>query len=119
MAAMYIRYKFMGQDLIDWNIQEYTGYKPISTYYSDFSIAERFGEKAIRDTYAQAKKYWFSDYKWLTEIVMILNWKIWEHYYGGNEKYGLLYNELWEEAKAYAEKNLKGEELSYYFSTTD
>lgn len=37
--------------VIDWNIEEVTGYKPISTLYSDMSIADMFGEKAVKDTY--------------------------------------------------------------------
>ena len=26
----------------DWKIEELTGYKPISTFYTDFSIADNF-----------------------------------------------------------------------------
>lgn len=63
----------------DWNIEALTGYKPITTFYTDFSIAEPFGESAIKDTYERAFKIWKSDYKYLTELVMVLNWKCWEH----------------------------------------
>lgn len=77
----------------DWNIEEMTGYHPITTFYMDFSIADRFGEDAIRDTYKRGLAYAKTDYKVLTEFVMVLNWKIWEHY-ETNEKYGQLYNSL-------------------------
>ena len=34
-----------------WNIEEMTGYHPISTFYEDFSIADRYGVPSIRDTF--------------------------------------------------------------------
>lgn len=101
-----------------WNIEAMTGYKPITTFYEDFSIADAFGPSAIKDTYKRAFRAWKKDHKYLTELVMVLNWKIWEHN-GHNEVYARLYNELWEEADAWAMDNLKSEELSYFISTTD
>lgn len=102
----------------DWNIEEMTGYKPLTTFYTDFSIAEKYGEIAIKDTYDTLKKYWCKDYKYLTELVMVLNWKIWEHY-ESNDKLARLYNDLWEELDNYAIENLQGEELVYFYRTTD
>ena len=101
-----------------WNIEAMTGYKPITTFYEDFSIADWFGVDAIRDTFNRAFKHWKEDYQFLTELVMALNWKIWEHY-EHNEKYAKLYNELWEKADTYATSHLKGEELAYFYRTTD
>ena len=63
-----------------WNIEEMTGYKPISTFYEDFSIADMFGVNAVKDTYKRAMASWKNDYKMLTELVMVLNWKIWRWY---------------------------------------
>lgn len=103
----------------DWKIEEITGYKPMTTYFSDFSIADAFGEYAIRDTYKRAMDEWKDDYKYLTEIVMVLNWKLWQHYEEGNEKYQDIYNELYEKARSYALSNLKDDELTYYYQTTD
>ena len=102
----------------DWNIEAMTGYAPITTYYTDFGIAERFGTKAIRDTYQNAKRNWGDNIKFFTEIVMVLNWKIWEHN-ESNREYALLYNRLWEEAENYAMNHFKGEELDYFLRTTD
>ena len=99
-------------------MEEMTGYKTFTTFFDDFSIADRFGASAIKDTFNRAFKEWKNDYKYLTELVMMLNWKIWEHYQT-NEEYGALYNELWEKADEYACENLKDEELSYFFRTTD
>jgi hypothetical protein len=101
-----------------WNIEAMTGYSPITTFYEDFSIADKFGLDAIQDTYNRAMEGWKNNYKYLTELVMALNWKIWEHY-EHNEAYAELYDKLYREADEYACENLKGEELSYFFRTTD
>lgn len=101
-----------------WNIEAMTGYKPITTFYEDFYIADAFSTGAIKDTFQNCFRYWRSDYRYLTELVMVLDWKIWEH----NEtkpEYAELYNELWIEASEWAVNNLKGEKLKYYYRTTD
>ena len=95
------------------------GYETFTTFYMDFSIADKFGVNAIKDTYKRAFKEWKSDYKYLTELVMVLNWKLWHHYENGNEVLAKVYDELWREAHDYAYDTLKGEELSYYYQTTN
>lgn len=103
-----------------WNIEEMTGYKPITTLYEDFSIADAFGAAAVKDTYTRALQFAKdSGYKELTELVLVLNWKIWEHYNQKEEKLAGLYDKLWKQVDEYAMNNLKEDELSYYFSTTD
>ena len=101
-----------------WNIEAVTGYKPISTFYEDLSIADRFGVAAIKDTYDRVVESWLSDCKMFTEFVMALNWKIWEHY-ESNEVVARVYNDLWEKADILAQETFKGEELAYYYRTTD
>ncbi len=102
----------------NWLIEEETGYKPMHTFYEDLSIADAFGASAVLDTYKRVMKEWSKNYKALTEFVMALNWKIWEHY-KSEQKLALVYNELYFKAKQYAEDHLKGEELSYFIRTTD
>lgn len=99
-------------------MQEECNYTTISTFWDDFTIADRFGVKAIQDTYNRAFKEWRTNYKMLTELVMVLNHKIWQHY-ESNEVIAKLYNNLWEKADAYACENLKGEELNYFYKVTD
>lgn len=101
-----------------WNVEELTGYKPITTFWNDFSIADNYGLEAIQDTYNRAFKEWKSDYKYLTELVMVLNHKIWQ-WYETNKEIALLYDRLWKEADEYAFTNLKGNELSYFYEITD
>ena len=101
-----------------WNIEAMTGYKPKTTFYEDFSIADRFGTAAVKDTYKRAMQAWKDNCEYLTELVMALNWKIWEHYQT-NEALATVYNDLWEKAAEYAQTHLQGEELTYYYNTTD
>lgn len=102
-----------------WNIESMTGYKPITTFYEDFSIADKFGLDAIKDTYGNAFKSWKNDYKYITELVMVLNWKIWEHYENGDKEIAKLYDQLWRWLDNWCFDNLKNEELDYYIRTID
>ena len=105
--------------LPNWKIEEMTGYKPITSFYMDFSIADLFGKEAILDTFKRAMNEWKTNYKYLTELVMAVNWKSWEHYEKGNMELMELYADLYYEGREYALDNLKGEELHYDFETTD
>ena len=102
-----------------WNIEAMTGYKPQTTFYEDFSIADMFGISAIKDTYKRGIETAEAlGHIYLTEFVMALNWKIWEHYQS-NDTYGRLYNDLWMQAQDVATTTLQGDELMYYYRTTD
>ena len=102
----------------DWTIEEMTGYKPITTFYTDFSIADKFGVEAIKDTYKRVFQEWKYDYKYITELAMVLNWKLWR-WYGKNNELSMLYDSLWKEIDGWCIDNLKGKELEYYYKTTD
>lgn len=98
----------------------------VTTFWEDFTIAEKSGGiPAIRDTYKRAFNEWKTNYKYLTELVMVLNHKIWQWYDGNEDDKGLhteiarCYNELWQKTAKYAETHLKGDELSYYYRITD
>ena len=121
MMAQFIMYDYMGAPMYEWNIEEFCGYKPKTTYYTDFGIAERFGKDAIVDTYKRAVKYWGDSIEWMTEIVMVLNWKIWEHYHRGNDEMVKFYDELWRKAQDEVFKRYEDDEeaMDYYFRTTD
>ncbi len=90
-----------------------------TTFWSDFSIADRFGVAGIKDTYKRAFAEWKDDYVYLTELVIVLNHKIWQHWEDGNEDVARIYNELWMKADGYAMEHLKGDELNYFIRTTD
>ena len=121
------------------NLGEMTDWKPSYTFYSDFAIAEfcqvYMREKsAVKKTYSQVIKSWGSNYKSLTEIVMVLNHKSWAFakpnrvdakYLNVGDSWAdffvELYTELYQKAdELYRKKYGKNDEaMSYYLSVTD
>ena len=101
----------------------YEDYATFTTFWSDFSIAERFGYEAIDDTAARAYKEWKNDVKYLTELVMILNHKCWMYYHDGAEAlsdhYSDLYYKYYEKALNYLDKKGNKEDISYFIRTLD
>ena len=45
-----------------WPIEEETAYKPQTTFWQDFSIADKFGTGAVQDTYNRAFAEWKGNY---------------------------------------------------------
>lgn len=103
----------------NWSIEQETGYKPITTFYQDFSIADNFNIDAVKDTYNRAFKEWQDNYKYITELVMVLNWKIWEHHNSNNIELSKVYNDLWVKLDKWVQDNFNANELDYYYTTTD
>lgn len=101
-----------------WNVEEFCGYTPITTFWDDFSIADRFGKSAVQDTFNRAFAEWKSNYKYLTELAMVLNHKSWQ-YCESNEALTELYAELYYKVYDYAVENLKSEEIRYFFEILD
>lgn len=83
----------------EWGITKETGYEPMTTFWQDFSIAERFGIESVRDTYRKVKQEWSDNYKYWTELVLVLNHKIW-YWYDVNPASPLarIHNDLWQDA---------------------
>lgn len=94
-------------------------YECKTTFWSDFTIAERFGHSAVKDTFRRAFKEWKTNAEFLTELSMVLNWKSWAHYEAGDHELATIYSKFWEEVHEYAYTHLKGDDLSYYWSITD
>ena len=102
----------------NWTIQELTGYEVKTTFYTDFSISEIFGVDSIRSTYIQCFNEWKENYEYITELCMVLNWKMFR-WYEVRDEYYELYKLLYTELDQWCVNNLKGEELEYYYQTTD
>lgn len=89
-----------------------------TTFWDDFSIADRYGEPAIKDTFVRAFYAWRADTEFVTELVLVLNWKCW-YWYGKNNSYSKLYSDLYYKADGWCKNNLKGDDARYYFEMTD
>ena len=120
MSGDYFSFDMSTMKLKDWKryAKENYNYDIITTFGNDFDIADNFGADAIKDTFNRAFNEWKGNYKYLTELVLILNWKI-RQYYKKNDEFMELYSALWAEADGYATDNLEGEELEYFYQTTD
>lgn len=70
-------------------------YQPKTTFWMGFSIADQFGIATIKDIYNRAFKEWKNNHVYLTELVMVLNHKIWQ-WYEKDEAIARVYNDLWE-----------------------
>ena len=90
-----------------------------TTFWQDFTIADKYGRNAINDTYRRAFGEWKSDYRYVTDLVMVLNHKIWQHWENKNNELAEVYDKLWRVADEWCMENLKGEELNYFLRTTD
>lgn len=93
-------------------------YKFESSFWEEFSIAENYGGDAVRKHYDLVFSQWKDNLKFLTELVLVLNIKIFI-WYGVDDSIGKMYDQLWKETDGYALDTLKGEDLHYYLSTLD
>lgn len=90
-----------------------------TTFKQDFTIADRFGISAIKDTFKRAFSKWKNNTVYVTELCVVLNWKLCEHFEKKNTSYAELYNELWEKVDVWCQENLKGKDLEYFYKITD
>ena len=107
------------KDMFICSYPEWQEQRISTTFWQDFTIADAFGIKAIQDTFNRAFKEWKSNYKYLTELVGVLNHKIWQHYENSNTEVSQLYDKLWREADAYGCDNLKDDELKFFLYVLD
>ena len=94
------------------------GYEMKTTFWEDFTIADAFGVSAIEDTYNRAFNGWKHDYVYITELSLVLNWKMFQWYEKDDSKYQIYYN-LYTKLDAWCMDNLRNNELIYYIDTTD
>ena len=94
------------------------GYTMVTTFFEDFSIADEFGEEAIKDTWKNAFKAWKHNHVYLTELAIVMsNESCW--WWDKNKEISILYAELYRKTDAYCMEHLKGEELAFYINATD
>lgn len=100
------------------SLEKMLDYKFESSFWEEFSIAENYGGDAVRKHYDLVFSQWKDNLKFLTELVLVLNIKIFI-WYGVDDSIGKMYDQLWKETDGYALDTLKGEDLHYYLSTID
>lgn len=118
--------------LPEWSMAKEIGYKPKTTFWDDFSIAELYGEpspiEGIIDTAQRAFREWKHDVVYITELSLVLNHKgfFWHNVgvdHGEDEEHKLFLNirdaymELWRQLHDWVHDNLKGDDFEYYFQT--
>lgn len=101
-----------------WDFAEELGYEPKTTFWEDFTKAEKGGKDEILKTFSKLFEEAKKNYLDLTEFVMVLNHKIWK-WYKTDSHIAKVYDDLWKEADEYACDNLRGEELNYFYRTLD
>ena len=52
-----MKIKILNRDIVE----AHTGYRPFTTFFEDFSIADNFGLDAIKDTYNRTFNEWKND----------------------------------------------------------
>lgn len=66
-----------------------------TTFMQDFCIAEWCGGvKAVLDTFKQASTEWKDNPIYMAELILVLNFKVWEMHARHYTTWGLLYNDL-------------------------
>ena len=92
-----------------------------TNFCRDFMIAEVYGISAIRNTFNRAFSSWKCHYKYLTELAMTLNHRLfyWHEAAGENDERTELYRKLWQQADDWGYNNLKGDELSFFLRVLD
>ena len=102
--------------LKDWKIEALTGYKPHTTFYVDFSLSDPYGIVAITETYNRLFEESKNNVVHITELVLVLQWKIYEHY-DNNKILTKFYQSMWEVTDNWCRNNLKGNDLKYFENT--
>jgi hypothetical protein len=89
-----------------------------TTFFSDLSIAEWYGIDSVKDTYKRVVASWKDDVVYMSEFVIALNQKIWQHY-ETDRKLAKVYNDLWIECDDFCREHFEDDDLSYYFEYID
>ena len=98
-------------------LMEKVGYKEITTYASDFDNADMLGAKAIMDTYNKAFEEAKDDYRYLTELHMVLEYKCVKWLDQRDTTISKLYYDLFLDTSFHASCTLRDDELEYFIDS--
>lgn len=91
-----------------WHPQKVVGYKPITKYYTNFSYAEAEGKDSIMTAYNSFFSLYKNDKDYMAELLLMLIFKVEEHFSNDNIEFALLYKELYEKVKAHIKASFEG-----------
>lgn len=119
--------QFKLPNLPKWSMAKELGYEPKTTFWQDFSIADRFGTEAIKDTYRRAVSEWRDQVMYIAELSLVLNHKAFWYQSAAERRDGdkrlkalsNLYFRLWEDLDIYAKGHFIGDDAAYYYRVTD
>jgi hypothetical protein len=101
-------------------LSQFTDWRPTTLYWQRFSIGEKYGVDEVEEVYNDIFNAAKNDYKLLTELVMILNHKTWQHCEELiDSKFCKTYEDLYYKTRKYALDSLKNDELKYFLDVTD
>ena len=83
------------------------GYTQRTTFSDDFTIAERNGIPAIKETYRNAFNSWKTDVVFITELVLVLNWKMLYMDERHMTEKSVMYYKCWVELSNWCERHLE------------
>ena len=95
------------------------GYTQRTTFWDDFTIAERFGLPAIKDTYKNAFNSWKTDVVFITELVLVLNWKMLYMDERHMTEKSVMYYKCWVESSNWCERHLEAGAYEYFLNVID
>ena len=103
------------------NLGNVGNYRRRTTFYADLSIAEWYNKESVNDTYNRVMKEWLGNIEYITEFVLCLNWKCWEHHGRGNQELAILYHDLYYKAIYAVCEHYKNDRkaMEYYYEITD
>lgn len=94
------------------------GYKMTTTFFEDFTIAEKFGANGIKQTFENSFKCYKYNHVYLTELAIVMsNKSCW--WYEKNNDFMMMYAEYYRIVDEWCMNNLKEDELTFYLNATD
>lgn len=95
------------------------GYTQRTTFWDDFTIAERNGIPSIEKTYRNAFNSYKTDVVFITELVLVLNWKMLYMDERHMTEKLVMYYKCWVELSNWCERHLEAGAYEYFILVTD